>query len=61
MGRLSPFLIDQDPKANQVFLYSEVVYFQLSVYLFALAMGENIVENSGKYYFQELESYLLTY
>lgn len=48
MRRVSPFLIDQDLKVDQVFLYCEVVYVQLSGYLFARAVGEDIVENLGK-------------
>lgn len=38
----------EDPKVDQVFLYPEVVSFQLSGCLFALAGGEDIVENLGQ-------------
>lgn len=61
MGTVSPFLIDQDPELSQVFLYPEVVYLQLFGRLFVRAMGKDIIENLGKGYIQELESYLLTY
>lgn len=48
MRIVSLFLTDQDLKVDQVFLYPEVVYVQLSECLFAWARGENIFENLGK-------------
>ena len=51
-----------DPQVDQVFLYPEVVSFLLSWCLLASAGGERLsCRISGKVYFQELESYLLTY
>ena len=56
-----------DPQVDQVFLYPEVVSFLLSWCLLASAGVEGrgverlLCRISGKVYFQELESYLLTY